>query len=123
MGLLREITGYIAHALLAGYWSWVVFSTVPQLRRGTRDRRVRSQVLLIKTAGVAITGLVVGVIHFWATQWWQVVVAVPIAAGLGVLLHRAYRRRVAPPRHRRALTTRGRTFQRSYPVAPTARPD
>lgn len=111
---IREITGYIAHFLLAGYWLWVVFSTVPQLRRGARDKRVRSRVLLIKTAAVVLTSLMVGLIHFWATHWWQVVVALPIAIGLGMLLHRAYRRVVAPPRHRRPLTHRGRRYQRRY---------
>ena len=109
---IREITGYIAHCLLAGYWLWVVFSTAPQIRRGARDQRVRRQILMIKTAGVVLTALLVGVIHFWATEWWQVSVAVPVAAGLGVLLNRAYRRRVSLPRHRRTLTHRGRTFER-----------
>jgi hypothetical protein len=115
---IREITGYIAHLLLAGYWLYVVLSTVPQLRRGTRNRRVRLDVLLIKTTGVLLSALVVGVIHFWATAWWQVVVAVVVAVGLGMLLRRAYRRVVAPPRHRRALTKRGRTFQRRYSTSP-----
>lgn len=115
---LREVTGYIAHVLLAVYWLWVVATTVPQLRRSSRDVQVRARVLLIKTAAVVLTALLVGVIHFWATQWWQVVVAVPVAAGLGVLLHRAYRRVVVPPRHRRTLTRRGRTFQRTYPTPP-----
>jgi hypothetical protein len=109
---IREITGYIAHFLLAGYWLWVVFSTAPQLRRGSRDRRVRLEVLLIKTAGLVLTGLVVGVIHFWATEWWHVVVAVLVAAGLGTLLNRTYRRRVALPKHRLTLTHRARTFER-----------
>jgi Na+-driven multidrug efflux pump len=109
---IREITGYIAHLLLVGYWLWVVFSAAPQLRRGSRDRRVRMEVLLIKTAGFVLTGLVVGVIHFWATEWWHVVVAVLVAAGLGMLLTRAYRRRVALPKHRLTLTHRARTFER-----------
>jgi hypothetical protein len=111
---MREITGYIAHFLLACYWLWVLFSTVPQLRRGARDKRVRGQLLLIKTLAVLLTTLMVGLIHFWATHWWQVAVALPIVVGLGALLHRAYRRLVAPPRHRRPLTQRGRTFQRDY---------
>ena len=109
---IREITGYIAHFLLVGYWLWVVCSTAPQLRRGSRDRRVRLELLLIKTAGLVLTGLLVGVIHFWATEWWHVVVALPVAAGLGTLLHRAYRRRVVLPRHRPTLTRRSRTFER-----------
>jgi hypothetical protein len=109
---IREITGYVAHLLLVGYWLWVVFSAAPQLRRGSRDRRVRMEVLLIKTAGFVLTGLVVGVIHFWATEWWHVVVAVLGAAGLGMLLTRAYRRRVALPKHRLTLTHRARTFER-----------
>jgi hypothetical protein len=109
---IREIAGYVAHLLLVGYWLWVVFSAAPQLRRGSRDRRVRMEVLLIKTAGFVLTGLVVGVIHFWATEWWHVVVAVLGAAGLGMLLTRAYRRRVALPKHRLTLTHRARTFER-----------
>jgi hypothetical protein len=109
---IREITGYVAHLLLVGYWLWVVFSAAPQLRGGSRDRRVRMEVLLIKTAGFVLTGLVVGVIHFWATEWWHVVVAVLVAAGLGMLLTRAYRRRVALPKHRLTLTHRARTFER-----------
>ena len=111
---IREITGYVAHFLLAGYWLWIFFSTVPQLRRGARDKRTRTQVLLIKTAAVVLTSLMVGLIHFWATHWWQVAIAAPIVIGLGVLLHRAYRRLVAPPRHRRALTQRGRTYHRRF---------
>jgi len=50
----------------------------------------------------------VAVIHYWATAWWQVIVAVPVAAGLGVLLHREYRRTVAAPRHRLPLARRAR---------------
>lgn len=115
---IREITGYIAHFLLAGYWLWVILSASPQLRRGSRDKRVRAQVLLIKTAAIVLSAVVVGIIHFWATAWWQVIVTVPIAAGLGYLLHRAYRRIVALPRHRRSLTRRARTFQRRrHPTA------
>lgn len=109
---IREITGYIAHVLLVGYWLWVVGSTAPQLRRGSRDQRLRLELLLIKTAALVLTGLLVGVIHFWATEWWHVVAALPIAAGLGLLLHRAHRRRVALPRHRATLTHRARTFER-----------
>ena len=103
---------YIAHVLLAGYWLWIVLSATPQLRRGARDQQVRRRVLLIKTAAVGLTALVVGVIHFWATHWWHVLVVLPVAAGLGLLLRRAYRRLVAPPRHRRPLTQRARRFER-----------
>ena len=84
--------------LLAGYWLWVVFSTVPQLRRGARDQRIRTQVLLIKTAAVGA--------HRAGGRrdplLGDALVAGGIAAcrsrpGSGVLLHRAYRRLVAPP--------------------------
>ncbi len=109
---IRAITGYIAHAALLAYWLWVVASTAPQLRKGTRDRRVRGRVLVIKSAGFALTAVVVGIIHYWATAWWQVVVTLPIAAVLGVLLRRVYRRTVAAPRHRLTLTRRARTGPR-----------
>jgi hypothetical protein len=69
---------------------------------------VRARALAIKTAGFLLTALVVGVIHYWATAWWKVIVAVPLAAGLGVLLHRQYRRTVAAPRHRLPLAHRAR---------------
>ena len=105
---IRAVTGYIAHVALVGYWAWVVASTAPRLRKGTRDRRVRARALVIKSAGFLLTAAVVGIIHYWATAWWQVVVAVPVAAGLGVLLHREYRRTVAAPRHRLPLTRRVR---------------
>jgi len=111
---IREITGYIATFLLAGYWLWVILSTAPQLRRGSRDQRVRGQVLLIKTMAVVLTALVVGVIHFWATAWWHVIVAVIVSAGLGVLLRRTYRRLVALPKHRATLTRRARRFERGH---------
>ena len=107
---LRAVTGYIAHAALLAYWLWVVASTAPQLRKGTRDRRTRMRVLLIKTAGFVLTAVVVGIIHYWATAWWQVIVTVPIAAALGVLLRRAYRRTVAAPRHRLTLSRRAKTL-------------
>ena len=114
---IREITGYIAHVLLAGYWLWVILSTAPQVRLGARGQRVRGQVLLIKTAALALTALLVGVIHFWATAWWQVIVAVVVAAALGMLLRRAYRRLVALPRHRATLTRRARKFERGRNLA------
>jgi hypothetical protein len=107
---IRAVTGYIAHVALVAYWAWVVASTAPQLRKGTRDRRVRARALAIKTAGFLLTALVVAVIHYWATEWWQVVVTVPVAAGLGVLLHREYRRTVAAPRHRLPLARRARAL-------------
>jgi small-conductance mechanosensitive channel len=107
---LRAVTGYIAHAALLAYWLWMVLSTAPQLRKGTRDRHTRVRVLLIKTAGFVLTAVVVGVIHYWATAWWQVIVTVPVAAVLGVLLHRAYRRTVAAPRHRLTLSRRAKTL-------------
>jgi hypothetical protein len=105
----REITGYVAHVLLVTYWVWVLACTAPQLRKGARNKGVRLRILLIKTAALLLTAVLVGVIHYWATEWWQVVVALPIAGGLGVLLRRSYRRLVAAPRHRRTLTQRART--------------
>jgi hypothetical protein len=107
---IRAVTGYIAHAALVAYWVWVVASTAPQLRKGTRDRRVRVRVLALKSTGFLLTAAVVGIIHYWATAWWQVIVTLPIAAGLGVLLRREYRRTVAAPRHRLTLTHRARTL-------------
>jgi TRAP-type C4-dicarboxylate transport system permease large subunit len=107
---IRAVTGYIAHVALVVYWAWVVISTAPQLRKGTRDRRVRARALAIKSAAFLLTAVVVGVIHYWATAWWQVIVAVPVAAVLGVLLHREYRRTVAAPRHRLPLSRRARAF-------------
>ena len=107
---LWVLTGYVAHAMLAAYWFWVVASTAPQLRRGTRDRQVRLRVLLIKTAALALTALLVAIIHYWATAWWQVAVALPVAAVLGVLLRRSYRRSVAAPRHRLTLMRRTKTL-------------
>jgi CHASE2 domain-containing sensor protein len=111
---IREITGYVAHVLLVGYWIWIVSSTAPQLRRGSRDQRVRVQVLLIKTVAVVLSAVVVSVIHFWATHWWHVIAAVICAVVIGLLLRRAYRRLVALPRHRLTLTRRARRFERRY---------
>lgn len=105
----REVTGYVAHVLLATYWVWVLASTTPQLRKGARDKRRRLRILLIKTAALLLTALLVGVIHYWATEWWHVAVALPVAAALAVLLRRSYRRLVVAPRHRRTLSQRGRT--------------
>jgi hypothetical protein len=104
------LTGYVAHAVLTAYWFWVVASTAPQLRRGTRDRHVRVRVLLIKTAALALTALLVAIIHYWATAWWQVAAALPPALGLGMLLRRAYRRAVAAPRHRLTITRRAKAL-------------
>ena len=44
---IRAVTGYIAHVALVAYWAWVVASTAPQLRKGTRDRRVRARAFLL----------------------------------------------------------------------------
>jgi len=99
---LRAVTGYIAHTVLLGYWLWVIASTAPQLRKGTRDRQVRMRVLMLKTAGLALTALVVGIVHYWATAWWQIVVALPIAALMGWQLRQAYHRTVATPRRETA---------------------
>ncbi len=107
---LRAVTGYVAHAALLAYWLWMIGCTAPQLRRGTRDRQVRVRVLFIKTAAFVLTALVVGTIHYWATAVWQVVVTVPVAAALGLLLRRLYRRTVAAPRHRLTLVHRAKTL-------------
>lgn len=107
---LRATTGYAAHAVLLAYWLWVLASTAPELRKGNRDRRVRVRVFAIKTAGFVLTAIVIGVIHYWATAWWQILVTVPVAAVLGVLLRRFYRRTVAAPRHRLTIARRARTF-------------
>ena len=56
---IRAVTRYIAHVALVAYWAWVVASTAPQLRKGTRDRRVRARALAIKTAGFLLTALAV----------------------------------------------------------------
>lgn len=109
---IRAVTGYIAHAVLGLYWLWVASSTAPQLRRTMRCRGLRVRILLIKTAAVVVTALVVGVIHFWATAWWQIVAAVGVAVIPGVLLRRAHRKLVAAPRHRASLAQRTRTAWR-----------
>jgi hypothetical protein len=105
---LREISGYVAHVLLALYWLWTLTSSAPQLRKGLRDRGLRVRILLVKSAGIVLTALLVGVIHFWATALWQVGVAIPVAAALGYPLRRAYRRLVQAPRHRLTLVARVR---------------
>lgn len=107
---MRATAGYLAHGLLAVYWLWIVSRTGPQLRKGCRGREVRAQILLLKTAALVLTAVVVGVIHYWATHWWDVVVCLPVAAASGLLLHRAYRRIVAAPRHRLTLARRARTL-------------
>ncbi|MEU7816990.1 hypothetical protein [Pseudonocardia sp. NPDC049154] len=113
MALLRGVTGYVAHAVLLAWWLWIVLSTAPQLRRGVRDRRTRTQVLMIKSAALVTAALLVGVIHFWATDWWQVLVALPVAVVIGIALHRAYRRLVAPARHRLTIVRRARRIRSS----------
>ncbi len=112
---IREITGYVAHVLLAVYWIWVVARTAPQLRKGARDRRLRFRILLVRSGGLLLTALLVGVIHYWATEVWQVLVALPVAALLGVQLRRSYRRLVTAPRHRRTLSQRARTVHLERP--------
>jgi hypothetical protein len=111
---IRQITGYIAHALLAAYWLWTASSTAPQLRRSSRDRRRRLHILLVKTAAIVLSALLVGVIHFWATAWWQVFVAVPVGAVVGVWLRRIYRGLVALPQHRLSLAQRAHRFERRF---------
>lgn len=105
---LREVTGYIAYALLAGYWVWIISCTAAQVRGTTRSRRLRMQVALVKTAGIAVTAVVVGVVHVWATRWWHVVVTLLVAAPVGFALRHVHRRLVIAPRHRRALVQRAR---------------
>lgn len=114
---LRAITGYIALALIAGYWVWVLSGTTPELRRGTRDRELRLKILLVKTAALVLTALTVATIHFWATQIWHVLVAVPVAAA-GFWLRRVYRRLVAAPRHRLPLGQRIRRTGHLHIIAP-----
>ncbi len=109
---IREITGYIAHVLLAGYWLWVILSTAPQLRRGARDQRVRTQVLLIKTAAVVLTALLVGVIHFWATHWWQVIARCRSRPGSGCCCTGPTAGWSRCPGTGATLTRRARTFER-----------
>ncbi|TCK21512.1 hypothetical protein [Pseudonocardia endophytica] len=115
---LRRVTGYVALALLAGYWVWILSRTSPELRRGTRDRGLRMRILLVKTAAVVLTALVVLTIHFWATAVWQVLVTVPVAIGAGYLLRRVYRRLVAVPRHRLPLAQRVRRAGQLHVIAP-----
>ena len=93
---LREVTGYIAHVLLAAYWLWLVIRTAPQLRKGTRDRGKRLRIALLRTAVLAVLFLAVGVIHFWGTELWHIAGAILVAGVLVLLLRRAYRRLVAP---------------------------
>lgn len=108
MALLREVTGYIAVALLAAYWVGMISCTAAQLRSTSRSGRLRVQVALIKTAGIAITAVLVGIIHFWATQWWHIVVALLVAGPVGIALRHLHKRLVIAPRHRRALVQRAR---------------
>jgi small-conductance mechanosensitive channel len=103
---IRQITGYIAYVLLGVYLLWTLSRSAPQLRRSSRDRDVRLRILLIKIATVLVIAVVVGVIHFWATQWWHVIVTLVAAIVIGIFLNRAYRRHVAVPRHRMPLLDR-----------------
>jgi hypothetical protein len=109
---VRAVTGYIAHVLLAGYWLWVMSRTAPQLRKGARDRSLAATVALLKTAGIVITALLVGVIHFWATHIWHVLAALVVAVAVAIPLRRRYRALVAAPRHR--LPTGLRAADGSY---------
>jgi hypothetical protein len=109
---LREITGYIAHALLLVYWLYMVTSTAPQIRKASRDRALAVRVILVKTAAVALTALLVGVIHFWATEVWHVIAAIVVAVAIAIPLRRAYRTMVAAPRHRLTLGKRARAIEK-----------
>lgn len=105
---LRRVTGYLALTLLALYWLWVLTRPAPVLRRGCRDRPLRLRLTLLRTAALGWTALFVATVHFWATSWWHVVVALPVALVGGAGLQRVHRRLVAPPRHRVALARRVR---------------
>lgn len=97
---VRTVTGWIAYAVLAGYWLWIISSTAPQLRRSRRDRGLCTRILVVRTAGIALTAFVVGMIHFWAASPVEVLAALCIGAVAGTVLRREYRRLVAAPRHR-----------------------
>ncbi len=109
---VRTVTGWIAYAVLAGYWLWILSSTAPQLRRSSRDRGLCTRILVLRTAGVALTAFVVGMIHFWATDPVEVLAALGIGAVAGTVLRREYRRLVAAPRHR--LNLHGRIDRRLH---------
>lgn len=117
---LRRVTGYVALALLAGYWVWVLSCTTPELRRGTRGRPLRLKIAAVKTAALVLTALVVATIHFWATAVWHILVVVPVALAAGYGLRRVYRRLVAAPRHRLPLAQRVRRTGHLH-VIPSAR--
>jgi hypothetical protein len=128
---IRLITGYIAHVLLTVYWIWVIVNIGPQLRKSSRNQALVAQVTVLKSTGIVITALLVGVIHYWATELWQVVAALVLAGVLGVPLRKRYRRLVAAPRHRLTLSVRAREFEqrhgllphRSGPDKPVIRPE
>lgn len=103
---VRMVTGWIAHAALVAYWVWIISSTAPHLRRGSRDRGLRTRILLLRTAGIVLTAFVVAVIHFWASHPAEVIGAVGVGGVLGTLLRREYRLLVAAPRHRLNLSGR-----------------
>lgn len=109
---IRVVSGYVAHALLGLYWLWILTSTAPRIRPGQRDRTRRVKILSIKTAGVAVAALLVGVIHYWATEWWQIPVALVASLAIGTYLHRTYGKLVTPPRHRITLVNRRRAGAR-----------
>jgi hypothetical protein len=115
---IRLITGYIAHALLAGYWIWGIANTGPQLRKSSRNRALVAQVTGLRSAGIVLTALLVGVIHYWATEPWQVVAALVLAGAVGVPLRTRYRKLVTAPRHRLTLSVRARDFERRHGLLP-----
>jgi hypothetical protein len=90
---------------------YVVSSTTPQLRKASRDRALAIRVALVRTAGIALTALLVGVIHFWAAEVWHVIVAVVVAVAIATPLRRSYRTMVAAPRHRLTLGKRARALE------------
>lgn len=115
---IRPVTGYIAHVLLAGYWIWVIVNTGPQLRKSSRNRALVAQVAVLKSAGIVITAVLVGVIHYWATEFWQVVAALLLAGAIGVPLRKRYRTLVTAPRHRLTLGGRARDFEQRHGLLP-----
>jgi hypothetical protein len=65
-------------------------------------------VLAVRLCAVTLAGLFVGLVHFWATAWWQAIVAVPVTLALATGLRRIHRKLVALPRHRVPLAQRVR---------------
>ena len=97
---IRRITGYIALAVIALYWLWLLTSTAPQLRRRHRDGVLRTKIRAVQTLGFVTAAAVVIEIHFLATSIWQVLLVLVLALVLARLLRQKYLELVPPPRHR-----------------------